>query len=522
MAALRFALLALLLSTGDGLRISQSAADTEVEARSAEPGILAEIGEPWRGARPDEDEEETGPFEASSVKEYEAEVDEVLDQLDVGSVGESDEGLGGEAELALDEELIDEGTPEIAQPASEIEISRPRLDPREERGELPVLIDAFIHKGNTMAYIIFSTKSMQKLEDVYTKLARNTWRCTWHSDGEPTRTMGPSTGVAVHLQRKGDSDMEDALRKTLVVRCKVPKGKLKNAVVDLSATDVQGGHQFKRDQIRIRSEPLFSDSQTALCTMVIKDAVASPYLHSWVKYHLNFGFDQILVYIEDRDASWAREVLRPYMDTGRVRLVHFYFGSLSDKRSFYLQQAQEQHCLYASKGRVAWLGHSDIDEYFQLRDPLKRIKGLLGEMSNQADGYIAAVSVQSQFWFFGSNEKCTDARFLPCDMTCKLNGYTTDRTKLILNPEIVDYYSVHLLTKYHGQVYKAHPDLEIRLNHFKFLPNGTARSGEECTDDLTWKNACRDSLEHQQNVLEGSLCHPSLGSHTSLGKKAHR
>merc|ERR1712032_126895 len=142
------------------------------------------------------------------------------------------------------------------------------------------------------------------------------------------------------------------------------------------------------------------------------------------------------------------------------RVAHFYFGKVSDKRKFLLQQAQEQHCLYQSKGRVNWLAHSDADEYFQIMTRHGNISDFL--------------SIQSQFWYAGRTRAVNHTRELPCSLTCKDPGYfCCGRTKLILHPANVQYFSIHRLTTYKGKVVTPDPNHKLRLNHFKAVPNGT-------------------------------------------------
>jgi len=190
-----------------------------------------------------------------------------------------------------------------------------------------------------------------------------------------------------------------------------------------------------------------------------------------------------------------------------VRLVHFHFGSLSEQRSWVMQQAMEQHCLYAAKGMVKWLGHSDIDEYFQVTDPELQVgvtvKDILARLSKKKKWVapVPAVSVQSQLWFFASEADCQKSRFFPCDMTCKVPDYNSVSTKLIINPDAVDYFSVHLLTRYRGQLYDANPWNELRVNHFKYVN----RSSTGCADDSTFQDGCKIALGYNPKPGKGRL-----------------
>lgn len=389
---------------------------------------------------------------------------------------------------------------EVPSIPSELDVSRPNLTTAEIEGRAPVFVEAFLGPLKAQIFIVLSTKILQRNVMIYEDLATATWHCGWT---DPSKGLGHSvTFLRETGEIPGDSTVHDAHRKTLVVRCRVPKKKLKEMqqhgepLLRIEATTSTGKQLYKREGIHVRENSIFGTSRTGLCTMAIKEAVASPYIAEWVGYHLHLGFDQIVVYIEDKDPSWARVLLQDFIDQGNVRLVHFYFGALSDKRSWTMQQAQEQHCLYQARGKVFWLGHSDIDEYFQIMEPGGTLKGFLDEVPTRLQTpYPVAVSVQSAMWYFHSDEEVKLAQRLPCDMTCKAPGFDEVRTKLIMSPERVDYFSVHQLTRYVGRVYFPTPHSEIRLNHFKAVPDGV-RLGDACNEDHSFQHVCVDIMDN--------------------------
>jgi len=193
-----------------------------------------------------------------------------------------------------------------------VDLSR-GLSPEEVNGSLPVFVDAFLDTHKDWATIILNTKHLRNLDDAYEKLAGASWRCKWWgARGSDLHEPPDSLTSFAHLVVPGDSPIADAHRKTLVVHCQVPKWP-HQLVAGLEALDETGSRIFERKGIKVRQQSVFAPSETALCTMVIKDSAASPFLADWVRYHQFFGFDQIVVYVEDQEHYWAQEMLRPLM-----------------------------------------------------------------------------------------------------------------------------------------------------------------------------------------------------------------
>merc|ERR1719235_590693 len=79
----------------------------------------------------------------------------------------------------------------------------------------------------------------------------------------------------------------------------------------------------------------------------------------------------------------------------------------------------------------------------------------------------AALNVRSQFWYLPSVLSERVIRELPCSMTCKNTGYLPGgkRSKLIMRPTNVQYFSVHMVTTTNGSVVIPDPSSQLRLNH---------------------------------------------------------
>lgn len=391
-------------------------------------------------------------------------------------------------------------------------ISREDISLEELRGETPVLVDAVLDASQAKVYVILNTKHLGKnYVHEYEQLATAEWLCRWGDHSPSLRldqlrsvTQGNPHAWPSHPRKwplPPDSAIEDGRRITLVITCPVPDGGATASALSVTATVGRGRQVYARHGIHVRKRVLFNRSDTALCTMAINNASASPYMRQWVQYHLNLGFDQILMYIEDKDPSWAQKALRDFVEEGRVRLVHFHFGELSDSQEWIMQEAQEHHCLYHARGRVSWLGHCDIDEYFEVKKG-GDLKRLLQTFSANATG---VVSVQSQFWYLPKKHVSAKEAELPCDMTCKDPGYFTNkRQKLFMNPDNVSYYTIHEPTRFCGNFHVADPETEVRLNHFKAIPDGT---GKKCRMDLSFQKYCKTMVsltQSAQNKSRGS------------------
>lgn len=391
------------------------------------------------------------------------------------------------------------------------------LSQEEVNGTQPLFVDAFLNPARTEAYIILNMKLFNNVKrSMYEAMALAKWSCRWKVNGAATSIAreageehqeleGSSSAAAKHsLENKHTTHTGDGDQHTLIVTCPAPDAH--SGVVTLSAIGNNKELIFQRDNIVLNTRSFFKQAQAALCTMMIKQTAATTLLlRQWIQYHLNLGFDQILIYIEDEDPSWAPELLQKFLASGRVQLVHFWFGNVSKSRTFQMQQSQEHHCLYKAKGRVAWIAHADADEFFQIMDGAPDIKALLSRVVDTGVNNYAAVSVRSQFWGFPDrattnfttrlarrtmNETWENQpKHLPCEATCKDPGYFDRdvRSKVIVRPSEVFYFSVHHLSTFWGNPFYANPWSELRLNHFKgmgwkLFPN--------CKEDLSFKSVC--------------------------------
>jgi hypothetical protein len=210
--------------------------------------------------------------------------------------------------------------------------------------------------------------------------------------------------------------------------------------------------------------------------MVTKEPLTTQeYLKPWAQYHLNAGFTQLLVYVEEKDTSWVEDALRSFVKKDRVAIVPFYFGNISDQKAFIMQGAMENHCLYQARGMAKWIAHIDVDEYF---DFLQKGVDMRNYKFPKSDSSDIAIVVRNQFWGIERSSHRVNAPY-PCHLNAK-STYIHEpgwRSKLIMRPEHIDALFPHHALKQDGYT-EVHPDptTELRLNHFKQCD----KSGEGC------------------------------------------
>jgi len=253
----------------------------------------------------------------------------------------------------------------------------------------------------------------------------------------------------------------------------------------------------------------------ALCTEVSRGPLTTAdYLRPWAQYHLAVGFQQLLVYVDDKDTSWVENALRKFIRNDQVTIVPFYFGNVSEKNKFLTQGAMESHCLYQARGRAKWIAHSDIDEYFDFIRSDASMRNYKLPKSTSKDVVLV---VRNQFWGtlpssrrLSCGERCLRASY-PCNLNAKSQYIHAvyRRSKLIMRPDFVDALFPHFVFKQDGYT-ELHPDptTELRLNHFKWCDTsglgcfGTNQSDacksetDSCSskklmaDDGDWQDRC--------------------------------
>merc|ERR1712039_423794 len=90
-----------------------------------------------------------------------------------------------------------------------------------------------------------------------------------------------------------------------------------------------------------------------------------------------------------------------HLSSGRVKVIDFWYGDVSQQQKFFMQWGQEHHCVYWGKGRAKWIAHMDIDEFIQPMIHQTLPQFLSGIDHDQYDG----VSIRMAFWDFVDYEK---------------------------------------------------------------------------------------------------------------------
>jgi len=410
------------------------------------------------------------------------------------------------------------------------------LKAAEVDGQAPLFIDAFYDNTKPVAHIVLNMKSFVTLpteEDVRRWGPDSQWSCEWEAPkerlAENVKVVRGYTNVDDHAWP--NATLEASYRDdsaplipgfpqpsphwSLVISCPTVPGLkgLPSVRLNLMGKSVDGW-VYKRYGIPV-SESMFvnRDTEFALCTMVNQgDLTTSRYLKPWAQYHLAAGFDQLFIYVEEKNTSWVEDALQHFINEGQVSIVPFYFGNISERKEFIMQGAMENHCLYQAKGKARWLAHIDVDEYFDFMRPNVSMRNYpLPEFPHGKSRDVALV-VRSQFWGIVPSSHHVDAPY-----PCHLNGKSEciykvgRRSKLIMRPDYIDALFPHFAIKRQGYT-EVHPEAltELRLDHFKLCDTlgqgcfGNVEANEDIgrksfhkhmlEDDSDWYTRCSDML----------------------------
>lgn len=413
------------------------------------------------------------------------------------------------------------------------------LDEEEMAGKRPVFVDAFPNAGGTDLYIVLNfsplfPKTASNSSKEWTQWINAMWQCAWATEdyipmyqrqaGSQSLTTTRATIVhstfdeaAKNVTRLHMRDLTPAKEKSetfrwfhhaLILGCPIPAQSMKSDKEwFLSISARNDSVLYERKSIPVtKSTFVKPGANSVMCTMMFKEEQTAATLRPWIRFHMAQGFDQILLYVEDADPTWANEAIADMKEAENVTVVPFYFGEVSNQRAFHMQGGMENHCLYQARHRTEWLAHADIDEYFDI----KVASGLgIQDYLKQTPSDTAAIMVRSQFWVDAKRESHVDLPF-PCFVTCKASGYFAAgiRSKWIARPTDVNIINPHILkAKGDSQIHDADPTAEMRLNHFKeCAPNMLAFSksldhpaqcmqAEECELDRSFRERCRGALE---------------------------
>jgi len=403
------------------------------------------------------------------------------------------------------------------------------LDAAEVGGNAPLFIDAFFDDKKPIAHIILNMKSFLTLptkKDVRRWGPETEWSCEWTTpNGRLASNVAVSRGYTnVDVDAWPNATVEESIRDesaspsphwALVISCPTIKG------LDSSSARLNLWGKFNGTWVYDRYSIPVSQSRFvkrgtdfAICTMVYGgNLTKAEYLKPWAQYHLAAGFQQLLVYVEEKDHSWVDNALRKYIETDQVSIVPFYFGKISERKDFILQGAMENHCLYQARGMAKWVAHIDIDEYLDFLRPEVNMRNYPLPKSNSKD---VALVVRNDFFGTSGDQHRLNAPY-PCHINFRSENIHKigHRSKVIMRPEYVKALFPHFVVKQDGYTQIAlDADVEMRLNHFKLCDTsgngcfGTTEANMDVgrktfhkrlmADDSDWKTRCSDMIAAEQ------------------------
>lgn len=137
----------------------------------------------------------------------------------------------------------------------------------------------------------------------------------------------------------------------------------------------------------------------------------TPYLDEFVSYHLDAGVDHMFLYDQSGKPE-DQEILRPYVDAGRVTVVDW--THIDDKywRKVKPFQANKNHLAdtdasqRAKRMGAAWLLKFDVDEFLWSTDPSRSIKQVLDDVV-KTRGFYRHRALRIPRYNFGPGEHKT-------------------------------------------------------------------------------------------------------------------
>lgn len=208
------------------------------------------------------------------------------------------------------------------------------------------------------------------------------------------------------------------------------------------------------------------------CTSILPESAHM--VPEWVAWHELQGVEHFYVH-SDGPADSVRGYLQPLIAAGLVTVVDSDFP-LSSNRIFYSQLPAMNSCLMRARGRSRWVAFMDVDELFQPMaargSPNGTVAGFLTTNSVlERVGVVRALSIF--FWADrkGNNEQ---ARRTVTGRPLQIVQYQNRkpipvfgmRQKMLANPHGCTYLDVHTV-KVGGETWKADPETELRLAHYK-------------------------------------------------------
>ena len=97
----------------------------------------------------------------------------------------------------------------------------------------------------------------------------------------------------------------------------------------------------------------------ALCCM---GKCENNYIHEWVQYHINLGFDKIFIYDNnDLNGEHFEEVIHDYIDSGKCEIIDYRGRKCCQEDAYH-------NCYVKNKDSYDWIAVFDIDEFLTLKE----------------------------------------------------------------------------------------------------------------------------------------------------------
>ena len=97
----------------------------------------------------------------------------------------------------------------------------------------------------------------------------------------------------------------------------------------------------------------------ALCCM---GKCENNYIHEWVQYHINLGFDKIFIYDNnDLNGEHFEEVIHDYIDSNKCEIIDYRGRKCCQEDAYH-------DCYVKNKDSYDWIAVFDIDEFLTLKE----------------------------------------------------------------------------------------------------------------------------------------------------------